>query len=213
VRYVSSDDSMATVDTNGVITAIRSGNVTIIVLRLESQTDIEGTITAQAIGQSDITLTVTAAQVETTDSTTHAVQGVEVAKNQGAVISAPTGETVMIGAGTLPQDTQVAIQRIDLTQLATVTGMAAPTSTALTAIGAFNLDMANTVSTSRVQLAVSLQGSANAGDQVIFLRRGTVMTPNGAQDTWWLVDNGYVGADGIARTASPPYAGLDRSGL
>ncbi|ULU23434.1 tandem-95 repeat protein [Dyella terrae] len=212
VRYVSSDASIATVDANGVITAVKSGSVTISVLRLQGQVNASGTLGMQAIGQSDITLNVTAPQVETTDPATNAVQGIEVNQGQGAVISAGTGETVMIGAGTLPQDTQVAIQRIDLAQLASVTGMTAPTGAALTSVGAFSLDMGSTVSTSRLQLAIPLQGTANAGDEVIFLRRGTVMTPNGVQNTWWLVDNGYVGTDGIARTASPPWAGLDSSG-
>lgn|GEM_PF-6779455 len=40
-----------------------------------------------------------------------------------------------------------------------------------------------------------------------------MLTSDGSlKDTWWLVDNGFVGADGIARTASPPYSGLDAAG-
>ena len=31
-------------------------------------------------------------------------------------------------------------------------------------------------------------------------------------DTWWLVDNGFIGTDGVARTASPPFEGIDASG-
>src|SRR5262249_44249402 len=33
-----------------------------------------------------------------------------------------------------------------------------------------------------------------------------------SHDTWWLVDNGVYGADGVARTSSPPYPGVRTSG-
>ena len=66
-----------------------------------------------------------------------------------------------------------------------------------------------------VQLAIPVQNipEAQVGDEVFFFRRGTIMDENRVvHDTWWLVDNGFIGTDGVARTASPPFEGIDASG-
>ncbi len=66
-----------------------------------------------------------------------------------------------------------------------------------------------------MQLAVPLQAgiTADAGTEVLFFRKGQVITADGSfKPTWWLVDNGFVGADGIARTASKPLPCIDTSG-
>jgi hypothetical protein len=44
-------------------------------------------------------------------------------------------------------------------------------------------------------------------------RRAAVIHPDGTtREIWWLVDNGVIGADGVARTASPPYPGVYSGG-
>ncbi|WP_346949032.1 Ig-like domain-containing protein [Dyella sp.] len=213
--YLSGDDNIATVSASGLITAQHPGVVTISVVYLRSETDIFGNIVNQTIGQRDIVLHVDVAQVVDSDAGTPAPQSVQVHKDEGAVVAAATGETVMIGAGVLAADTAVSIQRIDLASLQAATGMAAPAPSVLQALGAFHLDIGQAASQYPLQMAIPVQGSgiAQPGDEVLFLRRGTVMAPDGTMhDTWWLVDNGYVGADGVARTASPPYDGLQASG-
>ena len=43
----------------------------------------------------------------------------------------------------------------------------------------------------------------------MFWKKGVILDEMGVEhDTWWLLDNGFVGEDGVARTASPPYAGM-----
>ncbi|WP_168921806.1 tandem-95 repeat protein [Polaromonas vacuolata] len=137
------------------------------------------------------------------------------AKDIGGVVASATGETVMIGAGALPADTAVSITRIELADMASLPGLAIPGAGVLQLAGAFKLDLGRTASSFPVQLAVPLQAgiTAEAGTEVLFFRKGQVITADGSfKPTWWLVDNGFVGADGVARTASPPYGGVDTSG-
>ena len=89
----------------------------------------------------------------------------------------------------------------------------------LEAVGAFTLNIGSSISAYPLQLAIPVQNgiAAQAGDEVWFLRKGKVMTEDGSlADTWWVIDNGFIGIDAngnsIAKTASPPYGGLDASG-
>jgi len=130
----------------------------------------------------------------------------------------------LIGAGALKQDTPVAISRIDLTTLDPNTTVFAEQSGGLEAVGAFTLDVGSVSTASPLQLAIPVQNgiAVQAGDEVWFLRKGTVLAEGSTttnliyQDTWWVVDNGFIGIDAgdnaIAKTASPPYGGLDASG-
>ncbi|MHB8166023.1 MAG: dockerin type I domain-containing protein, partial [Sulfuricella sp.] len=218
-RYYSSDESIATVSESGLITAQGEGRAVITVVYLGSSLDEFGNVIEQSIGQSDITLTVQAAQLTDDDPATVAPQGVEVSKEQGGVVSSDTGEMVLIGTGALASDTVVSIRRIDAQNVQAITGLAPPAAGILETVGAFTLNVGDTSTNHPLQLAIPVQAgiSARAGDEVLFFRKGTVLTPDGSyQDTWWLVDNGYVGAEAngslVARTASPPYTGLDSSG-
>ena len=114
----------------------------------------------------------------------------------------------------------VGIERLDLDSLANSQALPAPE--VLDPLAAFHLDIGDKAAAYSVQLAipVSLSGSLTPGEEIYFLRRGTVFAPegtpgrdaNGEIATWWLVDNGFVGEDGMARTASPPLPGIDCSG-
>ena len=106
-RYIVSDDNIASISENGLITALRSGNVTVSVIHLGSVVDAYGTVSEQVIGQSNIKLSVQAAQITDNDPTTATPQTILVNAQEGAAISAETGETVLIGAGALSQDTPV----------------------------------------------------------------------------------------------------------
>ena len=140
-RYIVSDDSIASVSDNGLITALRSGNVTVSVVHLGSVVDAYGTVSEQIIGQSDIKLSVQVAQITDNDPATATPQTILVNAKEGAAISAETGETVLIGAGALNQDTPVAISRIDLTAIDPSTTIFAAQPGGLEAVGAFTLDI------------------------------------------------------------------------
>ncbi|HRF74726.1 MAG TPA: Ig-like domain-containing protein, partial [Accumulibacter sp.] len=218
-RYLVSDASIASVSADGLVTAVQAGQVTIAVVHLASIVDDFGSVSQQIIGQTDIRLNVQAAQVTDDDPATATPAGITVAADEGGVVQAASGETVMIGAGALAADTVVSIRRIDLANLASETGMAVPEPALLQTLAAFRLDLGERPSTRPVQLAIPLQDDTDVavGDEVLFLRRGTAPDLNGVlQDKWWIVDNGFVGLDAhgklVAGTASPPYSGVNASG-
>ena len=189
------------------------------VIHLASIVDAYGTVSEQIIGQSNISLTVQVAQVTDNDAATATPQTILVQAADGAAISSETGETVLIGAGALRQDTAVSISRINLADIDPSTTIFAAQPGGLEAIGAFTLNAGNTTTAYPLQLAIPVQNgiAAQEGDEVWFLRKGSVLTENGSYaDTWWVVDNGFITLDAngnaIAKTASPPYGGLDESG-
>jgi VCBS repeat-containing protein len=223
-RYIVSDDSIASISESGLITALRSGQVTVSIIHLASVVDAYGSVSEQIIGQSDINLSVQSAQHTDNDPATAAPQTILVNAELGAAISAETGETVMIGAGALTQDTPVAISRTDLSSIDPGTTLFAGQYSGLQAIGAFNLNIGSAASAYPLQLAIPVQNgiAAQAGDEVWFLRKGKVLAEGSTaanliyQDTWWIVDNGFITLDAngnaIAKTASPPYDGILESG-
>ncbi|MBK6595650.1 MAG: Ig-like domain-containing protein [Burkholderiales bacterium] len=140
-RYFTSDESIATVSDTGGITALREGQVTISVVHFANSVDAYGNIIEEAIGQSDIALNVEIAQVTENDPTTGAPAGIAIAADHGGAVQAATGETVLIGAGALQQDTAVGINRIDITDIATQVGLPLPGAGRLATLGAFHLDI------------------------------------------------------------------------
>ncbi|MEF8731696.1 MAG: Ig-like domain-containing protein [Candidatus Accumulibacter meliphilus] len=218
-RYLVSDATIATLSEDGLITALQAGEVSISIVHLASVVDPYGGVSEQVIGQSDIRLRVQAAALTDDDPSTATPAGITIAADQGGVVQAATGETVMIGAGALRDDAVVSIQRIAVADLLAETGMAAPEAEILQTLAAFRLDLGEQATSVPVQLAITLQDEAGVevGDEVLFLRRGSAPDLTGAmQDKWWLLDNGFVGTDAhghlVARTASPPYSGVSGSG-
>ncbi len=52
-----------------------------------------------------------------------------------------------------------------------------------------------------------------AGTQVMFCQQGTINDANGvSHPVWWLLDNGVIGTDGLAHTASQSYTGITTGG-
>ncbi|HRI91766.1 MAG TPA: Ig-like domain-containing protein [Accumulibacter sp.] len=218
-RYVVSDASIASLGEDGLITALRPGEVSVAIVHLASVVDRYGGVSDQVIGQSTIRLRVQAAALTDDDPNTAAPAGITIAADQGGVVQAATGETVMIGAGALRDDALVSIRHIAVAELLAETGMSAPAPEVLQTLAAFRLDLGEQASSVPVQLAIPLQAEVGVevGDEVLFLRRGTAPDVNGIlQDKWWLLDNGFVGTDAqgrlVARTASPPYGGVSASG-
>ncbi|MDS4013282.1 MAG: Ig-like domain-containing protein, partial [Candidatus Accumulibacter sp.] len=214
-RYLISDDTIATVSDDGLITARRAGRTTLSIIHLATRVDTDGQILEQTIGQTDILLTVTLPTAVDDEASTATPAAIVVVAEHGGIVRAASGETVLIGAGALKADTAVGIRRVALADLVATTGMAPPVPRLLSAIGAFSLDLGADPAVQPLQFAIPVQDGlpATPGEEIWFLRKGTLPLADGSfQDTWWLADNGYIGADGIARTASTPYPGLNRSG-
>ncbi|HND81548.1 MAG TPA: Ig-like domain-containing protein, partial [Accumulibacter sp.] len=214
-RYLISDDTIATVSDDGLITARRAGRTTLSIIHLATRVDTDGHILEQTIGQTDIPLTVTQPTAVDDEASTATPAAIVVVAEHGGIVRAASGETVLIGAGALKADTAVGIRRVALADLVATTGMAPPVPQLLSAIGAFSLDLGADSAVQPLQFAIPVQDGlpATPGEEIWFLRKGTLPLADGSfKDTWWLADNGYIGADGIARTASTPYPGLNRSG-
>ena len=76
-------------------------------------------------------------------------------------------------------------------------------------IGAFDLDLGGQELGEPAQLAVPINGSAAVGETVYFFRHVELADESGVPQGWWILEEiGLVGADGIARTTSPPYPGF-----
>jgi hypothetical protein len=220
-RYLVSDPSVATVSADGLITALKSGTATLSVIHLATDVDQMGNVAEQVIGQSDVLLMVAPAQSTDDNPLTDTPAAVAVNSAQGGVVQASTGEMVMVGAGALKQDTAVAIHRLNIDGIEATLGMPLPAPTVLQVLGAFKLDVGTGATTYPLQVSVPLQNTNNAqvGDEVGFFRKGKVLQADGTyKDTWWLVDNGYLGTDaaGILSPAPPAHrtrASLNRANM
>jgi YD repeat-containing protein len=219
-RYFSSNESVATISGDGLITAHGSGVATISVVHLSTNVDPDGSLQQQTIGQTLITLKVQLPQVTDNDPATPAPDRVSIAAAAGGIVATSTGETLLIGPGALAGDASVGIQRLAVDDIEAITGLVAPAAGLLLPVAAFRLDLGDEATNEPVQLRIPVQGDvagAQPGEEVLFFRKGQVLQPDGQwHDTWWLVDNGVIEADGsgklVARTASPPYEGMKRSG-
>ena len=80
--------------------------------------------------------------------------------------------------------------------------------------GAFNLNIGDQRLGVPVQLAIPVAPGIPAGTVVIFYRAGQTVDATGKiVPIWWETEDGVVGADGMAHTASPPEEGSHDSGL
>ena len=79
--------------------------------------------------------------------------------------------------------------------------------------GDFQLDVGDDALRVPAQIAVPVSPVLAPGTTVHFWRLGQIPDENGVWSDYWLqVDSGVVGDDGFARTASPPYSGVNDSG-
>ncbi|UOP01497.1 YncE family protein [Kingella potus] len=183
--YHISDSSLANISADGLITAKRVGKAKVSVINQGRQydliLDIQEPVTGKAVIQ----------------------------EGQGTVVQDGHGNRMMVAAGSLKAGTEVSIRQIGLDE----TGMPPPGKGLLTGLRAFRIETEGKAEIP-LQLALNIKdmmgGKVQAGKEVHFWKKGRIMDGQGRlHDTWWLVDNGYIGEDGIARTASPPYSGIN----
>ncbi|WP_374355280.1 Ig-like domain-containing protein, partial [Chitinimonas sp.] len=190
-RYFISDPNIASISADGLIKAKSVGSATITVINGGLQSTIALRVMDAATGP------------------------VHVSSKEGAVTVDGDGNTLMIGGGALPADTTASIQKIDMASL----DLEPPCKGILEPLAAVNIDIGGLTATQPLQLAVKVNPSAlsasgkenplQPGTQVLFWREGEIRLADGSMHkTWWLIDDGVIGDDGMAHTASPPYNGL-----
>ena len=125
----------------------------------------------------------------------------------GGVVRGTDGSIVAVPAGDLPAGTTVDIAPVTEASLP----MALPT--VLHFLYAVHLDVGSATLGTPVELAVPMPAGTAPGTEVYVYRAGSVPNTSGGQTPIWFEDEiAYVGADGMARTASPPYPGITISG-
>ena len=191
--YFISDSSIATISADGLIVAKQAGTAKVSVVNNGRQYDLTLHVQEPVVG----TAVATAAE--------------------GAVVQDAKGNQLMVAAGSLKDGTKVSINEIDVKDV----GMPPPGNGKLTGLGAFKIDIQGEKSNLPLQISLNTSNYTDpktgeklkAGTEIHFWRKGEIMDDQGVMhETWWLLDNGYVGEDGIARTASPPYSGITLGG-
>ncbi|MFT5960936.1 MAG: VCBS repeat-containing protein, partial [Burkholderiaceae bacterium] len=184
-RYFISDPTVAELSADGLVTARLPGAATITVIHGGRQGTMQLKVRLANTGLSMATI------------------------EQGVVTQDAEGNTLTIGANALSSNTLASISTMSLGALETPL----PASERLPALAAVHIDLSGATSTVPLQLALKLNSALAAGTEVFFWQEGEIRDADGVlHKTWWLMDNGVVGADGLARTSSTPYVGITGGG-
>ena len=215
-EYISSNPSVATVSTEGLVTALAPGQATISVIHLGTTYDDNNNYDYQQIGQTDLSIVISLPQM--VDGGTN--PAIHITPSAGGVVADAAGDTVLIGPNALLSDANIGITKISVPNLQSVTGLAAPLSAigAAQAVAAFNLNLDAQGLANPAQLLIPLQTSGAAlGDQVFFFRQDSILGGDGnVHQTWWLTDSGIVVNDAtgqlFAETNGSQYGGVLQGG-
>ncbi|MDK2126898.1 tandem-95 repeat protein, partial [Parachitinimonas caeni] len=184
IRYLVSDPRIAEVSADGLIHAKAVGSTTISVIYQGLQRDLIVRVETPQTGPTDI------------------------AAGQGVIVQDAAGNLLMLAPGSLPAAGRVSIQAVEPSSL----GLPLPAAGVLDTLGAVHLDLGGQEARLPLQLALKVASPQAVGTEVLFWAKGQIVDANGvSHDTWWLLDNGRIGADGIARTSSPPFEGLTKT--
>ncbi|WP_372895479.1 putative Ig domain-containing protein, partial [Stieleria sp.] len=182
VFYAVSDPNVVEVSETGLITSKNPGTAQVTIISGGTEQRIDVTVDTPVSGP--------------------AVIGAE-----GGVVRGSDGSLLQVPAGVLDLPQTFGIAPVSLGDLpfnipAEVTNV----------VGAIDLQLGDQPLGVPVQLAVPMPASVPAGTQLQIYRLGTVPGPDGNDRNALLQEDvAVVGADGIARTTSPPFAGVDSS--
>src|SRR5205823_5017173 len=88
-----------------------------------------------------------------------------------------------------------------------------PTPRAYEYLGGFTLDVGDAELNAPAQLGFKIDGNVPEGTPVQIFKLTTIPDVDlGSRNIWLLVEKGVVDAQGMARTSSPPYPGIQVSG-
>ncbi|MCA9184291.1 MAG: Ig-like domain-containing protein, partial [Planctomycetales bacterium] len=183
--YYVSDESIVRVTPDGLIEAVAEGSTTVTVIHRGRED--------QVLVQVKPPLDASAGPVEVGSA--------------GASVEGPGGQLISFGPGQLQDGAMVKITTVAETDLPL------PTPPSMTFAGAYELELTGSEINGAMQVAVPVDDSFQAGDEVFFFQK--IQFPNELGeliDYWAVVDSGKVGDDGMARSTSPPFPGLSQRG-
>ncbi len=180
--YVVSDSALVSVSADGLVTAVGAGDAIVTVLHGAAEAVIPVRIAAPHVGPTEL-------------------------GTDGGTVQSADGALVSVGPGALEREATVSIATM------TEADLPIPIPDFLTFGAAFELDFADVDLARPAQVAIPVPAGFSAGQEVYFWRYETLTAPDGStQAIWMLTDKGVVGADGMARTTSPPYPGFSAGG-
>ncbi|EHU1210218.1 tandem-95 repeat protein [Acinetobacter nosocomialis] len=196
IKYYISDSNIADITADGLVIPKVLGKAKITIIYQNMQTEIVLNVQQELLGT------------------------IKVSNKEGGITSDSSGNILMVASGSLPDGTAVSIEKVALDSV----GIPLPAKEYLAGLGAFTIDLSGETATKPLQLGIKVGDSyidpqtgsteqLNEGTEVLFWRKGIFTDANGVErETWWLLDNGFVDAKGMARTASPPFGGVSVSG-
>ncbi|MDH5639643.1 MAG: putative Ig domain-containing protein, partial [Nitrospira sp.] len=183
-RYFVSNPDVVTVSADGLITALNPGEAVVTVINGPAETLIPVKVQAPpAPGARTI--------------------GVE-----GGIVMGADGSLVALAPHALETNTLVSITPV--LQASLPLAMPGP----FEYVASFDLQIGDGRLDIPAQLAIPITGSTlTPGADLVFFRASTLTDETGAPfGVWMQEETGIFGADGVARTASPPFPGVLKSG-
>ncbi len=170
----------------------------------------DGLIAAVGLGSTTVTIVHGPAEVVVPVRVIVPDTGPAAVGNTGGVVQAPGGgPTIQIAPGALTQPVTVTLESVPLPPAAEL-----PLADVFDVGKAFELDLQGVKLDVPAQLSLRLDDVGfQPGDVVYFFKELALTDAGGTtHNTWLLIETGVVGADGVARTSSPPYPGFSAGG-
>jgi hypothetical protein len=182
-RYFVSNPNVVTVSADGLITANQAGDAIITVINGPAESLIPVKVQAPNVGPTLI-------------------------GTEGGIVQGTNNYQVAIAPNALDESTLVSITPV--TQASLPLAMPGP----FQYVSSFDLQIGGDKLAIPAQLAIPITGSTLApNSDIVFFRYTTLPNMTGGTfGVWMQEETGIFGADGVARTASPPFPGVLKSG-
>ncbi|WP_253262202.1 Ig-like domain-containing protein [Ramlibacter montanisoli] len=166
----------------------------------------DGQLTALAEGTTTVTAIFESGEQVIPVTVLRPLTGPAVVGSAAVIVEGDGGQSVAFGAGQLSGPATVSVTTLAEADLEVVV------PTVMDFAGAFRLDIQGATVNGPIQIAAPVAGAV-AGETVYFLRQIESSLVDGTPQKYWAVlDTGIVGADGVARSTSPPWPGLSSNG-
>ena len=170
------------------------------------EVDSRGLVTARGTGVAEIYVFYGDTETIIPISVQAAEQNSSVINDDGGAVSSEGGSTILVGPNTLPEGTTVTISDLGTPDFPLP-------DLGMELLRGFELDFSGNALANPAQIVVEAPAHLDVGTRIVFMRLGELPDSNGIMQTTWLqAEEGYVDEDGLIRTQSPPYPGVNYEG-